>query len=121
PGWTFDGEVVAFDGDGRPRFSLIQMGWPATYVVFDVLHSPDGPLVQVPFEERRQQLASLELPPEIVVERPIRQEGRALYQAVPEQGMEGIVAKRAGSPYQPGRRSPAWRKVAARHRLRAVV
>lgn len=121
PGWTFDGEVVAFDDDGRPRFSLIQMGRPATYVVFDVLHSPHGPLVQAPFEERRQQLASLELPPEIVVDRPIRQDGRALYQAVLERGMEGIVAKRAGSPYQPGKRSPDWRKVAARHRLRAVV
>lgn len=121
PGWVFDGEVVAFDDEGRPRFSLLQMGRPATYIVFDALHSPEGPLVGRPLEERRGLLDSLDLPNKVVTDRPIRGEGTALYRAVCDRGLEGIVAKRSASPYLPGRRSPDWRKVATRHTLRAVI
>jgi bifunctional non-homologous end joining protein LigD len=47
--------------------------------------------------------------------------GTSLYEAVREQGIEGIVAKRLGSRYFPGRRSEDWQKIAVRHTLRAVV
>lgn len=120
-GWVFDGEVIAFGEDGRPDFSLLQAGKPATYVVFDVLESPHGPLVSAPFEERKGLLAQLELPDRVLVDHPIRGRGVAFYEAVRARNLEGIVAKRANSVYLPGRRSPDWRKVALRRTIRAVV
>lgn len=120
-GWVIDGEIVVFDDEGRADFSLLQEGRPANFVAFDLLVAPDGPLIDQPLEERRERLAELDLPEAVVVPEPIRANGVALYQAARERGLEGIVAKRSGSLYQPGRRSPDWRKVAARHSLRAVV
>jgi bifunctional non-homologous end joining protein LigD len=48
-------------------------------------------------------------------------EGQSLLQAAKEQGLEGVMAKRVDSPYLPGKRSPAWRKVKARLRQEFVV
>lgn len=121
PGWVFDGEIVAFDDDGRPDFSLLQAGKPTIYVVFDVLYGPDGDLTRRPIEERRSYLQELAMPKGVVVDAPTRGAGVALYEAVVARGLEGIVAKRAGSLYLPGRRSPDWRKVSARRRMRGVV
>lgn len=120
-GWMIDGEIVVFDDLGRANFSLLQEGRPANYVVFDTLISPDGSLIDRPLEERRERLADLDLPDGVVAPEPMRGHGEALYQAARDRGLEGIVAKRSGSIYQPGRRSPDWRKVAARRSLRAVV
>lgn len=121
PGLVLDGEIVVFDDEGRADFSLLQAGRPASFVVFDVLASERGPLIGAPIEERLAVLAGLDLPSTVVRSEPIPTEGRALYGAAVERGLEGIVAKRFGSTYQPGRRSPDWRKVAARRRMRAVV
>lgn len=120
-GWVFDGEIVAFDDRGRPDFGLLQSGHPTTYVVFDVLAIPSGPVVGRPWEERRALLEQAALPAAVVRAEPIREQGKALFEAVKAQGLEGIVAKRSGSIYQPGKRSPDWRKVANRLRMRAVV
>jgi len=119
--WVLDGEVVVLDPDGRPDFSLLQAGGSPSLVVFDVLARPGQELMDMPLEERRAQLDGLELEMPVVVPDPVRGEGTALYAAVVDQGLEGIVAKRAGSIYTPGRRSPDWRKIAARRNLRAVV
>lgn len=121
PGWVLDGEVVAFDDSGRPDFSLLQAGHPTIYIAFDLLAGPDGPLIQLPVEERWSLLEALALPKGVVVDSPTRGDGGALYSAVESRGLEGVVAKRAGSRYWPGRRSPDWRKVSARHRMRAMV
>lgn len=120
-GWTVDGEVVVLDEHGRPDFSLLQAGGTASYIVFDALDGPRGPLIDLALEQRRELLASLDLDPRIVVEEPVVGTGEALYRAVVDQGLEGIVAKRKGSRYVPGRRSPDWRKVAHRRTIRAVV
>lgn len=120
-GWMLDGEIVVFDDEGRSNFSLLQEGRPANYVVFDALVSPDGTLIDRPLEERRERLGELDLPDAVVAPEPMRGHGEALYAAARDRGLEGIVAKRSGSVYQPGRRSPDWRKVAARRHLRAVV
>ena len=130
-GVAIDGEVVAFDEEGRPSFSNLQQrtgfGGRGTradvgvnLVVFDVLFVGES-LTGVPYEERRARLEALALPHPIVVPEPVRERGLSLFAAAQAQGLEGIVAKRAGSVYLPGRRSPDWRKVAVRHRLRAVV
>ncbi len=126
-----DGEVVAFDPEGKPSFSLLQrrtgFGGRGTsaavgvsLVVFDLLH--DGvPLIDHPYEVRRRRLEGLDLPPPVVVPDATPATGLALFDAVVSQGMEGIVGKRMGSVYRPGRRSSDWRKISIRHRLRAVV
>lgn len=130
-GVVIDGEVTAFDQDGHPSFSLLQrrtgFGGAGTgarvgvnLVVFDVLfHGED--LTGLPYEARREVLAALGLELPIVVPDPTPVHGIGLFEAVREQGMEGIVGKRLGSTYQAGRRSPEWRKISVRHRLRAVV
>lgn len=130
-GVVVDGEIVAFDEEGRPSFSLLQrrtgFGGAATgarvgvtLVVFDVLFH-GASVVDLPYEERRQLLDSLHLEPPILVPEPTPTHGVGLYAAVGEQGLEGIVAKRLGSRYHPGRRSDDWRKISIRHTLRAVV
>lgn len=121
PGWVLDGEVVVFDETGRSDFSLLQAGRPASYVVFDVLESPAGPVTGAPLEERRAVLESLELAGAVIRSQVIPAEGRALFAAVDARGLEGIVGKRLGSRYLPGRRTADWRKVAARRRMRAAV
>lgn len=89
-------------------------------VVFDVLfHGAD--VTGLPYEERRALLDRLELAPPIVVPEPTPTHGVSLFEAIRERDMEGIVGKRLGSRYQPGRRSEDWQKVSVRHMLRAVV
>ena len=120
-GWVFDGEVVVFDESGRSDFSLLQAGRSATYVVFDVLESPAGPVIGEPLEERWLLLAGSGMPTQVVINSPVKGSGLAFADATEAQGLEGLVAKRSGSPYLPGRRSPDWRKIAHRRRIRAVV
>ncbi|MGB8361526.1 MAG: non-homologous end-joining DNA ligase [Acidimicrobiia bacterium] len=130
-GVVVDGEIVAFDEEGRPSFSLLQRrtgfggaGTGAKFgvnlVVFDLLFHGES-VTDVPYEERRRMLEQLELPSPIIVPDPTPTHGIGLFEAVREQGLEGIVAKRLGSRYQPGRRSEDWLKVSVRHTLRAVV
>lgn len=130
-GVVVDGEVTAFDEEGLPSFSLLQrrtgFGGAGTgaavgvnLVVFDVLFKGED-LTSLPYEERRSTLDGLGLEPPLIVPEPTPSNGTGLYRAVEERGMEGIVGKRLGSPYQPGRRSSDWRKISVRRQLRAVV
>jgi bifunctional non-homologous end joining protein LigD len=66
-------------------------------------------------------LGELNLESPIIVPEPTPTTGIGLFDAVKDEGIEGIVAKRLGSLYQPGRRSNDWRKIAVKHRMRAVV
>lgn len=129
---VLDGEVVAFDDEGRPSFSLIQRrtgfggagtGAPVAvnYVVFDLLHQGEEPLVGLAYRERRTRLEDVGLTSPLVVPEPTIGDGVTLFEAVRSQGFEGVVAKRLASTYQPGRRSPDWRKISVKRRMRAVV
>lgn len=130
-GVVVDGEIVAFDDEGRPSFSLLQKrtGFGGTgtgarvgvnLVVFDVLFRGVD-VTDLPYERRREILETLDLQAPIIVPEPTEGSGVGLFDAVRQQGMEGIVAKKRGSRYLPGRRSDDWRKVSVRHNLRAVV
>jgi len=111
-----DGELCMLDDRGRPSFSLMQRGEGSpAYYVFDLLELERRPLVGLPLEQRREQLESLliEGNPLVRLSRSF-DDGPALLDAVVAQDMEGVIAKRRGSTYRPGRRTGDWVKVKTR-------
>jgi bifunctional non-homologous end joining protein LigD len=129
-----DGEVVALR-DGRPDFGLLQSRMhvgrpspalvrdtPVTYLVFDVLHADGRSLLDQPYDARREALEGLALQGERWQVPPaFPGNGQAVFDATRAQGMEGVVAKRRDSRYDPGRRSDCWVKVKHVRRTSAVV
>jgi bifunctional non-homologous end joining protein LigD len=125
PDCVLDGEVVAVGSDGRATFSAMQQGKEGTtyvYVAFDLLEVEGEPLLDLPLSERRERLAALvDLRPGGVQLSEAFDDGAALYDAAQEQRFEGIVAKRADSRYEPGRRSRSWLKIKTQGRQELVV
>jgi bifunctional non-homologous end joining protein LigD len=110
---VLDGEVCALDEEGKASFSAMQRGGrPLVYYVFDLLELEGEPLVGLPFTERRERLeAILDRRNKVVQLSEAFEDGSALEAAAVEQGLEGVMAKRADSRYEPGRRSRDWLKV----------
>jgi bifunctional non-homologous end joining protein LigD len=110
---VLDGEVCAIDEQGRTSFSAMQRGgFPLVYYVFDLLELEGEPLVDLPFVERRARLEEiLDRRNKAIQLSETFEDGRALEKAAKEQGLEGVMAKRAQSRYEPGRRSRDWLKV----------
>ena len=123
PGAVLDGEVCALDDTGRSDFGRLQRGEGAlAFVAFDLLELDGEPLLRRSYLERRSELARLLDPPVAgVLLSPSFDDGAALEQAAREHGLEGVVAKRVASTYQPGRRSPDWRKLKLKQRQEAVI
>jgi len=134
---VLDGEIVALDAQGRPSFAALQRRMHVasraqakrlaaqarvTLMLFDLLWLDGHSLMGLAYADRRELLAELRLhgeswqTPEHVVG-----EGGALLQAAAEQGLEGVVAKRLDSTYQPGVRSRGWVKVKSTGRQEFVV
>jgi bifunctional non-homologous end joining protein LigD len=112
----FDGELVAFDTEGAPDFPLLcermlmrRRHIPVAYVIFDVLSLDGRKLMGVPYTERRQQLEALNLNGTYWTTPETFDDGGALFEAVCERGLEGIVCKRRSGCYRPGQRD--WIKV----------
>src|SRR4051812_2470565 len=130
-----DGEIVAFNAEGRSDFGLLQarmhVGKPGTallrttpvqLLLFDVLHLEGTSLLDKTYDERRAALEGLELQGEHWSVPPaFAGGGQALLDATREQGLEGIVAKRRDTKYLPGRRSDCWLKVKHIRRTSAVI
>ena len=124
PSAVLDGEVCALDEAGRSDFGLLQRGeGTLVFVAFDVLERDGEPLVDQHL--RTSGAASLEdvLDAAVggVLLSPSFDDGAALEAAAHEHGLEGVVAKRRGSTYHPGRRSPDWRKLKLKHRQELVI
>jgi bifunctional non-homologous end joining protein LigD len=132
-----DGEIVAFDQQGRPSFETLQRrmhlrgesavrrraaSTPVTYLVFDLLWLDGHSLMDLPYELRRQRLAELELEGERW-RTPAQHvgEGDALLAATRERGLEGVIAKRLDSRYLPGKREGSWLKIKNWMRQEAVI
>ena len=134
---VLDGEVVAFGGDGRPDFGLLQSRMhvigegkvrrlmqevPIAFLIFDVLYIDGASTMALPYTERRALLADLALKgphwdtPEHYVD-----EGPAIIAASKAQQLEGVMAKRLDSTYLPGARSDAWRKIKNIRRQEVVI
>ena len=97
-------------------------GGPLVYYVFDLLELERRPLVDEPLERRREQLEALILPDNPIVRISAAfDDGQALYQAALDHGLEGVMAKKRGSTYRPGRRSREWLKLKARQTAEFTV
>ncbi len=118
-----DGEFVVLDDDGRPRFELVQRHERAgALYVFDVLQVDGHDTTGLPYEDRRRLLSQLVEPGDHWAVPSHRVGGGAeLLEATGEQGLEGIMAKRLGSVYAPGKRSPNWRKIKHRRKVDVVI
>ncbi len=134
---VFDGEIVAFDERGVPSFERLQQRMnlageldiaaaerdvPVNYLAFDLLHLDGFDLTDVALEERKEALARTLLPagPIALVEH-VQAEGQEAYEGAIALGLEGLVAKRRGSRYLPGKRSDSWAKIKARRTADFVV
>lgn len=125
---VLDGEIVVLQADGRPSFSRLQqrsqltrrpdvervaIAHPAAFFAFDLLAWDEFDLRSLPLLRRKEILARL-LPPigPLRFADHVPEQGRELYEQVTRLGLEGMVAKRADSPYKGGRTSD-WRKIRA--------
>ena len=125
-GMILDGEIVAFDTNGQPSFSVLQnraqlktereiaaadRAVPVVFYCFDLLHFAGINLRALPYADRRRYLAQCLLPSAHVQLVHADEDGPMLYQAALAMGFEGVMAKRKTSTYEAGRRSSAWLKV----------
>jgi bifunctional non-homologous end joining protein LigD len=134
---VLDGEIVAFDENGRPSFERLQRrmhvtspsairrlqsSMPVMYAIFDLLYLDGHSLIELPYRERRARLESLNLSgPAWRVPANHPGEGTLLLAATAKQGLEGIVAKRLDCRYEPGRRTGNWLKIKHTMRQELVV
>jgi bifunctional non-homologous end joining protein LigD len=126
---VLDGELVVLDDEGRPNpdglrerkragsdsvARRLARQRPATLMIFDLLFLDGHLLLDLPYEERRNQLEELDLAGERWQTPSYhRGEGGKLLEAAKARRLPGLIAKRLDSPYEPGRRSKAWIKVDA--------
>ena len=131
-----DGEIVALDEKGVPSFQRLQprmhvqdesavkrlrRSTPVRYHVFDLLWLDGEDLGRQPLHERQRRLEEVLTPMGAIARaEPFVGTGKALFAAVREQGLEGIVAKRLDSPYTFGR-SAAWIKIKSQKTLDCVI
>jgi len=125
---VLDGEIVAFDAEGRPTFERLgprihaerpldvlraQAEVPVTFLVFDVLALGDLDLRDLPLIRRKELLLEVVRGRGLV--RPLDHlegNGEALFRFCKEQRLEGVVAKKKLAPYRPGpQRTDDWIKI----------
>jgi bifunctional non-homologous end joining protein LigD len=129
-----DGEVVALDPQGLPRAGAARGVLTShardgdaslIYIAFDCLYLHGHPLLARPLEFRREALRALRAvldAARVRVADPLEGvDGRILFRQSIRIGLPGVVAKRRGSVYRPGERSPDWIKIAARPREEFAV
>ena len=131
-----DGEIVALGDDGiRPSFAGLQRRMhvrrpaagllaavPVSYLVFDLLSLDGRALLARPYEQRREMLEGLGLQvPGVSVPPSFPGDGPAVLAVSRQHGLEGIVLKRLGSPYVPGRSSALWLKIKHAHAQTVVI
>jgi bifunctional non-homologous end joining protein LigD len=130
-----DGEIVVLEGGTKPSFERMQQRFtlakptkqvlaanPVLFIAFDLLWLDGVSLVERPVEERIETLKRVLVPgPRVQHSVTIEHKGKALFEQVKARGLEGVIAKRKGSAYKPGRRTKDWVKVKAVNRQDCVI
>lgn len=141
--FILDGEVIALDGDGRPRpfqetagrvgsrvdVATAAEAVPVSPVFFDALSVDGRDLLDLPFADRHAELARLVPEPmrvrRLLVPDPTDEQARAAAEKFSTdtlaRGHEGVVLKSLDAPYSAGRRGASWLKVKPVHTLDLVV
>ena len=124
---VLDGEIVVVDDQGRPDFQALQHYQDSgsghlLYYVFDLLYFRGHDLTGLPLLKRKELLKKV-LPTSVRIRLSdhVAKEGVLFYRVVKEKGLEGIIAKHAQSPYEPGRRSRQWLKAKTRLTQEGVI
>jgi bifunctional non-homologous end joining protein LigD len=132
---VLDGEIVALDEQGRASFSLMQQrtgirkggrrtgarrDLQVVYYLFDLLYIDGYDLHHVALEQRKQALAQIIAPNDLVRYSDHFPQGLALFEAAKKQGLEGILAKERASHYQE-RRSREWLKIKVTQTVDCVI
>jgi bifunctional non-homologous end joining protein LigD len=134
---VLDGEIVALGADGTPSFQTLQRRMhvvsphdvrtrmadaPVIFLAFDVLRLDGELTLDRPYTERRALLEGLELagnnwqtPPSLT------DDGDTVLAVSKARDLEGVVAKRLDSRYEPGRRSRNWLKIKNKQRVELFV
>jgi bifunctional non-homologous end joining protein LigD len=123
---VLDGEIVALAPDGQPSFQALQHRASAgqfaiAYYAFDILEIDGEELTGLPLAARRQRLASVVRGTPILLSEPLPGTPAQIEATVRGFGLEGVIAKRLDSKYEPGQRSGAWRKVKFQRRQELVI
>jgi DNA ligase D-like protein (predicted ligase)/DNA ligase D-like protein (predicted 3'-phosphoesterase) len=136
PGCVLDGEIVLlrdgrndiqdlmgrFQENGPRQIEADSRSLPVTFVAFDILERDGTSLVHLPLEERRRILEEHVREGKYLVRSlAVQGEGERYYAEAVKRGLEGVMAKRLGSPYEPGVRSGSWLKVKAVRTCDCVV
>lgn len=125
PPGVIDGEIVVVDRNGLPSFEkLARLGRDDSeiqFVAFDILQLADRPIMALPLVERRELLVDFAKDAPIAVNDLTPAGGIDLFSVIAESGLEGMVAKKLSSEYEPGRRTGAWRKILNLTSTRCVV
>ena len=124
---VLDGELVALDENGLPNFGLMQqsVGLPkhirvaapdgpakVVYYPFDLLYANGRDLQRVPLFQRKALLAQVLVPGESVqLMEYVEEQGESFFAGATQMGLEGMVAKRRDSIYEPAARSGSWLKI----------
>jgi bifunctional non-homologous end joining protein LigD len=124
-----DGEIVALDSKGISSFQSLQaieIGSkrpPIFYYAFDLLSLDGKDLRKLPLTERKAKLEEIlhKAPGEIRFSASLGNHAEKLLKQAQKLGLEGLIGKRADSPYEPGRRSGAWIKLKLRHEQEFVI
>jgi bifunctional non-homologous end joining protein LigD len=132
---VLDGEVVVLDEHGRASFSLMQqrtgirsgnkrtaarLDAPALYYVFDLIYLDGYDLRRVTLEQRKELLAQIIAPSEVIRYSDHFPQGLALFEVAREKGLEGILAKKRLSHYEE-RRSSEWLKIKVTQTVDCVI
>ena len=135
---VLDGEIVVLH-DGKPSFEKVlerelvrspdkvalRAGQiPAIYMAFDLLYLDGMELLDEPLTTRRRHLSKLlegRQTGSVLESTFVQVHGKSYYQEAVDRGLEGIVAKVLGSPYQPGKRTQHWVKIKAERFIDCVV
>jgi DNA ligase D-like protein (predicted ligase)/DNA ligase D-like protein (predicted 3'-phosphoesterase) len=133
---VIDGEIVVMK-TGKPDFQALSKRnkatsnenvkylsktSPATYVVFDILEKDGNPLIQLPLDERKKLLRdSVREGNHVVLSEYVETQGEAYYEAALARDMEGVLAKKKDSQYEPGVRSSYWLKIKPIHACDCVI
>jgi bifunctional non-homologous end joining protein LigD len=134
---VLDGEIIAMDDLDRPSFARLQRRMhvndprliqrlmkevPVFYVLFDVLYLDGKNTMKLPYIERRSLLEDLTVAGPYWQRTPAhRGQGTLMLEAAQQNHLEGIIAKKIDSPYEPGRRSDAWLKIKIIQRQEFVI